>query len=206
MALAQQAQIATTLQSPTHPLHTHTHTQTHEHTTHGTARQHHLRVRTCRYTANILIAINPFASQPHLYTPQKIKDYFGKSLGVLPPHIFAIGDKSYRDMRNNNVSQCILCSGESGAGKTESTKYLLRCVAPYCLALLVVALPCATRRGSALLTSSWIHLPCLPCVSTAQVTLLCPLHCTPHATHCTLGTLCTYTSITVPISIATHAS
>eukprot|EP00038_Savillea_parva_P000948 m.100167 g.100167 ORF g.100167 m.100167 type:complete len:1317 (+) comp10335_c1_seq6:64-4014(+) len=78
------------------------------------------------YTANILIALNPFAPQPKLYTAENVKAYFGKSLGVLPPHIYAIGDKSYRDMRNNNQSQCILCSGESGAGKTESTKHLLR--------------------------------------------------------------------------------
>ena len=95
-----------------------------------------------RYTANILIAINPFAAQPHLYTSERIKAYFGKSLGVLPPHIFAIGDKSYRDMRNNNMSQCILCSGESGAGKTESTKYLLR----YVLNLTVVLENCVQLR------------------------------------------------------------
>ena len=44
----------------------------------------------------------------------------------MPPHSYAIADKSYRDMRNLQLSQSIMCSGESGAGKTESTKHLLR--------------------------------------------------------------------------------
>eukprot|EP00056_Hartaetosiga_gracilis_P005906 m.90736 g.90736 ORF g.90736 m.90736 type:complete len:1102 (+) comp12313_c0_seq1:2312-5617(+) len=48
------------------------------------------------------------------------------SLGVLTPHVYAIADKAYRDMRNLQLSQGIVVSGESGAGKTESTKHLLR--------------------------------------------------------------------------------
>jgi myosin VI len=55
-----------------------------------------------------------------------ITKYNGKSLGTIPPHVFAIGDKSYRDMRTFKQSQSIIVSGESGAGKTESAKYLLR--------------------------------------------------------------------------------
>jgi myosin-6 len=47
-------------------------------------------------------------------------------LGLLSPHVFAIGDKSYRDMRSLRQSQSVIVSGESGAGKTESAKYLLR--------------------------------------------------------------------------------
>lgn len=77
------------------------------------------------YTANILIAMNPYHSLT-IYTEKEIKEYQGKSLGVLPPHVYAVADKSYRDMRNLGLSQSIMCSGESGAGKTESTKHLLR--------------------------------------------------------------------------------
>jgi myosin-6 len=77
------------------------------------------------YTANILLALNPYFRLP-LYAPETCKSYQGKSLGVLPPHIYAIADKAYRDMRNLSLSQSIMCSGESGAGKTESTKHLLR--------------------------------------------------------------------------------
>eukprot|EP00041_Stephanoeca_diplocostata_P021482 m.501224 g.501224 ORF g.501224 m.501224 type:complete len:1234 (-) comp21837_c1_seq13:181-3882(-) len=78
------------------------------------------------FTANILIAINPYKDMSGVYTGENIKRYQGMSIGALDPHIYAIGDKSYRDMRNLGLSQCILCSGESGAGKTESTKHLLR--------------------------------------------------------------------------------
>ena len=55
-----------------------------------------------------------------------IKKYQGKSLGTVSPHVYSIGDKAYRDMRAFKQSQSIIVSGESGAGKTESAKYLLK--------------------------------------------------------------------------------
>ena len=91
---------------------------------------HNLKLRYMKdviytYTANILIAMNPYHSLD-IYRETDIKRYQGKSLGVLEPHVYAIADKAYRDMRNLGLSQSIMCSGESGAGKTESTKHLLR--------------------------------------------------------------------------------
>ncbi|KTF74180.1 hypothetical protein cypCar_00021666 [Cyprinus carpio] len=76
--------------------------------------------------ANILIAVNPYFDIPKLYSPETIKSYQGRSLGTLPPHVYAIADKAYRDMRVLNMSQSIIVSGESGAGKTENTKFVLR--------------------------------------------------------------------------------
>ncbi|KAJ8398182.1 hypothetical protein AAFF_G00430260 [Aldrovandia affinis] len=78
------------------------------------------------FVANILIAVNPYYDIPKLYTSDTIKSYQGRSLGTLPPHVYAIADKAYRDMRVLKMSQSIIVSGESGAGKTENTKFVLR--------------------------------------------------------------------------------
>ena len=51
---------------------------------------------------------------------------YSRSLGTMPPHVFAIADKAFRDMKVLKQSQSIIVSGESGAGKTESTKYILK--------------------------------------------------------------------------------
>lgn len=92
---------------------------------------HNLKIRYQKdkiytYVANILLAVNPYHEVKDLYSKERIKQYHGKSLGVLPPHVFAIADKAYRDMRVFKQSQSLIVSGESGAGKTESTKYVLR--------------------------------------------------------------------------------
>ncbi|XP_076257513.1 myosin heavy chain 95F jaguar isoform X3 [Rhynchophorus ferrugineus] len=92
---------------------------------------HNIRVRYYKnkiysYVANILIAVNPYKDIPELYSSQTIKSYQGRSLGEMPPHVFAIADKAFRDMKVFKQSQSIIVSGESGAGKTESTKHLLK--------------------------------------------------------------------------------
>ncbi|XP_061602450.1 unconventional myosin-VI-like isoform X7 [Cololabis saira] len=82
--------------------------------------------RIYTFVANILIAVNPYYDIPKLYSPETIQKYRGRSLGTLPPHVYAIADKAYRDMRVLKMSQSIIVSGESGAGKTENTKFVLR--------------------------------------------------------------------------------
>ncbi|XP_078051109.1 myosin heavy chain 95F jaguar isoform X4 [Augochlora pura] len=89
-------------------------------------RTRYFKDRIYTYVANILIAVNPYCEVKDLYSPRTIKSYQGKSLGETPPHVFAIADKAFRDMKVLKQSQSIIVSGESGAGKTESTKYLLR--------------------------------------------------------------------------------
>ncbi|XP_057535805.1 myosin-6-like [Amaranthus tricolor] len=81
------------------------------------------------YTGSILIAVNPFRRLPHLYDIHMMEQYKGAGFGELSPHPFAIADASYRLMMNEGISQSILVSGESGAGKTESTKMLMRYLA-----------------------------------------------------------------------------
>ncbi|XP_062206682.1 myosin-17-like isoform X7 [Phragmites australis] len=81
------------------------------------------------YTGNILIAINPFQRLPNLVDVRTMEKYKGADLGDLDPHVFAIADVSYRQMINEGKSNSILVSGESGAGKTETTKLLMRYLA-----------------------------------------------------------------------------
>ncbi|KAK7378541.1 hypothetical protein VNO80_03984 [Phaseolus coccineus] len=81
------------------------------------------------YTGNILIAVNPFIRLPHLYDSHMMAQYKGAAFGELSPHPFAVADAAYRLMINEGISQSILVSGESGAGKTESTKQLMRYLA-----------------------------------------------------------------------------
>ncbi|XP_068621533.1 myosin-VIIa [Battus philenor] len=80
------------------------------------------------YTGSILVAVNPYQILP-IYTADQIKLYKERKIGELPPHIFAIGDNAYAHMRRYSQDQCIVISGESGAGKTESTKLILQYLA-----------------------------------------------------------------------------
>ncbi|KAI4886345.1 hypothetical protein NFI96_030827, partial [Prochilodus magdalenae] len=76
----------------------------------------------------ILVAVNPYQLLP-IYTADQIRLYTNKKIGEMPPHIFAIADNCYFNMQRNNKDQCCIISGESGAGKTESTKLILQFLA-----------------------------------------------------------------------------
>uniref|UniRef100_A0A6I8PI47 Myosin VIIA n=1 Tax=Ornithorhynchus anatinus TaxID=9258 RepID=A0A6I8PI47_ORNAN len=80
------------------------------------------------YTGSILVAVNPYQLLP-IYAPEQIRQYTNKKIGEMPPHIFAIADNCYFNMKRNNRDQCCIISGESGAGKTESTKLILQFLA-----------------------------------------------------------------------------
>ncbi|XP_051942207.1 unconventional myosin-X isoform X2 [Hippocampus zosterae] len=75
---------------------------------------------------SILAAVNPYKQIPGLYDPERVDLYSKHQLGELPPHIFAVANECYRCIWKRHDSQCVLISGESGAGKTESTKLLLQ--------------------------------------------------------------------------------
>uniref|UniRef100_A0A8C2JC65 Myosin IXB n=1 Tax=Cyprinus carpio TaxID=7962 RepID=A0A8C2JC65_CYPCA len=79
------------------------------------------------YAGSILIAINPFKFLP-IYNPKYVKMYENHQLGKLEPHIFAIADVAYYAMLRKHVNQCIVISGESGSGKTQSTNFLIHCL------------------------------------------------------------------------------
>jgi len=80
------------------------------------------------YTKNgaVLIAINPYKTI-HLYDDGKLAQYKGSmSLESEPPHIFAVSATAHRAMISNGVNQALVISGESGAGKTESARFILQ--------------------------------------------------------------------------------
>ncbi|XP_062234995.1 myosin-IIIa isoform X1 [Platichthys flesus] len=77
------------------------------------------------YVGDILIAVNPF-HQMEIYNPQDAKIYIGAKRTVNPPHIFALADVAYQSMVSYNTDQCVVISGESGAGKTESAHLLVQ--------------------------------------------------------------------------------
>ncbi|KAI6217663.1 Myosin head [Aphelenchoides fujianensis] len=60
------------------------------------------------YVGNILVSVNPYEPLPALYAAPNIREYRGRSLGVLPPHVFAVADKAFRDMRRTGASQSIV--------------------------------------------------------------------------------------------------
>ncbi|XP_045562426.1 unconventional myosin-IXAb isoform X5 [Salmo salar] len=76
------------------------------------------------YVGSILIVINPFQFLP-IYNPKYVKMYDNHALGDLEPHIYAVADVAYHAMLQRRRNQCIVISGESGSGKTQSTNFLI---------------------------------------------------------------------------------
>ncbi|CAM1324369.1 MYO1A (predicted) [Pycnogonum litorale] len=79
------------------------------------------------YIGSVLVSVNPYKVLA-LYTPAIIDAYKTFNRFELPPHIYAIADDSYCSMKNRNINQCIVISGESGSGKTEASKLIMQYV------------------------------------------------------------------------------
>lgn len=82
------------------------------------------------FTGEILISINPYFSIPGLYDmPDETKDYHQER----EPHVYAIGYYAYYNMLQQSdprkKNQSMIVSGESGAGKTEACKHIMRYLA-----------------------------------------------------------------------------
>ncbi|GLD59090.1 unconventional myosin-Ib isoform X1, partial [Lates japonicus] len=69
------------------------------------------------YIGSVVISMNPYRSLP-IYTPDKVEEYRNRNFYELSPHIYALADEAYRSLRDQDKDQCILITGESGAGKT----------------------------------------------------------------------------------------
>ncbi|XP_077373722.1 unconventional myosin-IXAb-like isoform X2 [Festucalex cinctus] len=76
------------------------------------------------YVGSILIVVNPFQFLP-IYNPKYVKLYDSRALGTQEPHIYAVADVAYHAMLQRRRNQCVVISGESGSGKTQSTNFLI---------------------------------------------------------------------------------
>uniref|UniRef100_A0AAV1UQQ3 Myosin motor domain-containing protein n=1 Tax=Peronospora matthiolae TaxID=2874970 RepID=A0AAV1UQQ3_9STRA len=78
------------------------------------------------YTGDICLAVNPYQWLDELYEPGLHEKYMhAQKQQDVPPHAYAVSVAAFRHMCDNGTNQSILVSGESGAGKTETTKILM---------------------------------------------------------------------------------
>ncbi|XP_077988766.1 unconventional myosin-Ie-like isoform X2 [Glandiceps talaboti] len=80
------------------------------------------------YIGPVLVSINPF-KQLKYFTEKEVELYQGAAAYENPPHIYALADNMYRNMMIDFESQCVIISGESGAGKTVAAKYIMAYIA-----------------------------------------------------------------------------
>uniref|UniRef100_UPI0037E9110A unconventional myosin-Ic-like isoform X2 n=1 Tax=Semicossyphus pulcher TaxID=241346 RepID=UPI0037E9110A len=83
------------------------------------------------YIGSVLVSVNPY-KELEIYSKAQMERYRGVSFYEISPHIYALSDNTYRAMRTERKDQCILISGESGAGKTEASKKILLYYAVTC--------------------------------------------------------------------------
>ncbi|XP_072556307.1 unconventional myosin-Ib-like isoform X4 [Paramormyrops kingsleyae] len=83
------------------------------------------------YIGSVVISLNPYKPLP-IYTADKVEEYRNRNFYELSPHIYALADEAYRSLRDQDKDQCILITGESGAGKTEASKLVMSYVAAVC--------------------------------------------------------------------------
>ncbi|KAL1422174.1 hypothetical protein MTO96_022386 [Rhipicephalus appendiculatus] len=80
------------------------------------------------YIGTVVVSVNPYKKLA-LYCPDVIQAYEKCSMFELPPHIYALADNAYTSLKDRNQDQCVIITGESGAGKTEASKLVMQYVA-----------------------------------------------------------------------------
>lgn len=80
------------------------------------------------YIGHVLISVNPFRDLG-IYTMDNLNKYKGRNRLEVPPHVFAIAESMYYNLKSYGENQCVIISGESGAGKTEAAKQIMQYIA-----------------------------------------------------------------------------